>query len=86
MPTGGQCLLTSGMTKSPVTSLALLEFFDDLKFRLDYWYQHQLGNAVSRLDDEVFLAAVPARYKQLPLVVGIDKSNQIAQHNAVFVA
>src|SRR5690606_18121628 len=48
--------------------------------------EQHLGDAVARRDGERLLAAVPARDEHLSLVVGVDDTHEIAQHDAVLVA
>jgi len=74
------------MAETAGTTLGFDELFDHFKMRLNYRYQHQLGQAFAYYHVEIGLATVPARHHQRALVIGVDQADQIAQHDAVFMA
>lgn len=74
------------MTEAASATLAFVERFDDFEVSLHHRHQHQLGDALANRDGERRVAAVPARHHQLALVVRIDQADQVAQHDAVFMA
>src|SRR5690606_27672405 len=78
--------VTAGMPEAASTTLAALELADTFQLRLHHRHQYQLGDALTRLDGEGLMAAVPAGHHQLALVIRIDQPHQIAQHDAVLVA
>ncbi|MNR21009.1 hypothetical protein D3C85_1378830 [compost metagenome] len=53
---------------------------------LHHRHQHQLRQALTDRHGEFGLATVPAGDHQRALVIGVDQADQIAQHDAVFVA
>ncbi len=65
---------------------AAFEFLYHLELHPSHRHEHHLRDPVTRLDDHVMLAPVPRRDHQLALVIGIDQSHQIAQHDTVFVS
>ena len=62
------------------------KFLDDLKLSLHDRHENHLCNPVARLDDERFVAAIPARHKHLSLVIRIDEPDQVTEHDAVLMA
>ena len=54
--------------------------------RLYHRYQDKLCNTLANVDGESAIAAVPARHHQLALVIRVDQTDQVAEHDAVFVA
>src|SRR6185295_14207377 len=66
-------------------ALGLRELLDHFELHLNDRYDHELRNALARLDRERRLATVPARDEHLALVVGVDQPDQIAEHDAVLV-
>ena len=59
---------------------------DDAELGLHHRHDHQLGDALERLDRERRCAAVPAAHHQRALVVGVDQADQVAEDDAVLVA
>ena len=68
------------------TALARGKVFDDIECDLRHRHHHKLGEAFHRVQHERTVAAVPGRNEDLSLIVGIDQTDQIAEHDAVFVA
>jgi hypothetical protein len=64
----------------------LLEARDDRKLELHDRNDDELRYALAGLDPKRRRAAVPTRDHELALVVGIDQADEIAEHDAVFVA
>ena len=87
MQTGinGSALFFSGAAKSSRATRSRGKFGNDFELDLQYRYDDQLGDAFHRLDGEGHLAAIPHRDKNLPLIVGIDQADEIAEHDAVFM-
>ena len=77
--------MTAGMSKSAGTAAGGFEVIDDVESGLDDGDDDQLCDAVPDVDGETFIAATPAGDEQLALVIRIDQSDQVAQHDAVFV-
>lgn len=48
-----------------------------------HWDQHQLGNALPNLDSESLGPPIPARNQELPLVIRVDETHEIAEDYAV---
>ncbi|VVN71504.1 hypothetical protein PS685_05059 [Pseudomonas fluorescens] len=53
--------------------------------RLNHRDQHQLSQAFADHDIEIGLTTIPARHHQRALVIGVDQTDQITQHDAVFM-
>ncbi len=79
-------ILDAGMTKTAGTAPALFEILHNFELGLRHRHEHHLCNAVAGFDGESGLSAIPAGHEYLPLVIGINQSNQIAEHDAVLVA
>src|SRR6056300_1380700 len=79
------CLLTTRVTKATRATLALIEGLNDFKLCTHDWHQHQLCNAFTHLNAEVLLTTVPTRNKQLTLIIRIDQTDQVTQHNTVLM-
>ncbi len=62
------------------------KFLDQFESGPHDWYKHDLRDSFPGLDDETVDPAVPAGHIQLPLVVGINEPDQVAQHDTVLVA
>ena len=56
------------------------------KFGLLHWHDNQLCDTFADFDSESVAPAIPARDHDFSLVVRVDQSDQIAEHDAVFVA
>ena len=64
---------------------ALGKVVHHFKGSLNHGQHNHLRDALHRFDFKGLAAPVPQRYHQLALIVRINQSDQIAQHNAVFV-
>jgi len=73
------------MTKSPGTAIGLLKTFNDLKLSPHHWQYDQLCKPFADLDTKRVTAAVPAGDEQLALVIRVDQSHQVSQHDAVLM-
>ncbi len=78
--------MLAGTAEATCPALAKGKFLDNIKLHLQYRHNHQLRHALHRHQRKRVMASVPQRNEYLPLIVRINQSNQIAQHNAVFVA
>jgi hypothetical protein len=74
------------VAEAAAAAIACGEIFHDCELGLQDGDDHELRNALARLDPEVFRAAVPARDHELALIVGVDEANEVAEHDAVLVA
>jgi len=74
------------MTETTATALTGIEFRDNLKLGFHHRDENHLGNPVTRFNRECLMTAVPARYEYLALIVRIDQSHEIAEHDPVLVA
>ena len=82
--------------KPPLTSARAAETADAAVSRckvlnqrevgLQYREQNQLRNAIARFDGERAVTTVPARHHQFTLIVGIDQTDQVTEHDAVLMA
>ena len=73
------------MTKSACAPVAGIKFVHNTERNLLDRDEHHLGDALARLNLVALTAAVPAGNVDLALVVGIDQTSQVTQHEAVFV-
>lgn len=62
------------------------EFGNKGELRPRHRHDHQLGDPFPDSDGKGGLASIPARHHQLALIIAIDQPDQIAEHDAVFVA
>ena len=74
------------MTEAAGAPVAFVELLHDPEFDLFHRYEHHLRDAFARLNLVTVRASIPARYKDLSLVVGIDKPGQVAQHESMLVS
>jgi len=59
---------------------------DHFELDLHHWDHDELRDAIARVHGEGLRAAIPAGHHQLPLIVGVDETHEIAEDDAVFVA
>ena len=78
--------MAAGMTEAASAAGRSGEIPNNLKLDLHDRNDDELRDALARPDDEGLATAVPAGHHELPLVIGIDQSNQVAQHDAMPVA
>ena len=79
-------LFFTSAAKTTIASIGRDKIGDDVEFNLQHRYHDHLRNALHRLNCEFGVPAIPDRDKYLSLVVGVDQPDEIAQHDAVFVA
>src|SRR5262249_8128633 len=78
----------SAPSAAPEPATAPLAFMEVLcldERGLNYRHKHKLGQALHGSQLEGDGAAIPAAHHQLTLVVGIDKPDQIAENDFVFM-
>src|SRR6185437_16133491 len=63
------------------TSTGSVEIVDEAKRRLHDWDEHELRDALERLDRERFAAAIPAAHHQRSLVIRINETDQVAEND-----
>jgi len=77
--------MLAGAAETAGAPLRGAEIFDDVELRLYDRNDDELREALERVQREGRRAPVPGRYHQLALVVGVDQTDQVAQHDAVLV-
>ena len=82
----GRAYALPGAAEAAGAARAGGELLHHLELDLHHRHHHQLRDALQRLDGERGLAAVPHRDEDLPLVVGVDQADQVAEHDAVLGA
>ena len=73
------------MAEAASVAVTLLEFLHHFEANLFYGEEHQLRDPIARINQECVIAAIPAGDFNFPLVIAVDKSDQVAQHNAVLM-
>ncbi len=79
-------LFFTSATKTAIASIGRVKIGDDVEFNLQHRYHDHLRNALHRLNRELNVPAIPDRDKYLSLIVGVNQPDEIAQHDAVFMA
>ncbi len=74
------------MAEPPRTTSAFLERIHHIELRLNYWNDHELRDALSRLDTKRLSTPIPAGNQKLSLIIRVDQTDQIAEHDTVLVA
>ena len=74
------------MTEPAGAPVAGIELVHDIERDLLDRYEHHLCNAFPGLYLVTLATAVPARDEHLPLVIRIDETGQVAEHQSMFVA
>src|SRR5690348_14012188 len=64
---------------------ARVELLHDLETDLYHRHDDELREALHRLDGEGAAAAIPRGEEDLPLVIGVDQTDEVTEHDAVFV-
>ena len=59
------------------------ELIDHIQMKLQHRYEHQLCDAIQRLDGKGRNAAIPQGHLQFALIIRINQTNEIAQHDAM---
>src|SRR5690348_1317247 len=62
---------------------ARFELVDDLECRVNHWHDDELSDPIERVDGVGSAAAVPTAHHQRALIIGIDESDEIAQHDSM---
>ena len=75
----------AGRAKPTTAALAFTELLHNVEPNLDNRYHYHLRNALTHLNCVGFIASVPAGNHQLPLVVRIDQTHQIAEGQTVSI-
>ena len=75
----------SGMAEAARVAVTLLELLDHFEVNLLYGKEHQLCDPIAWINQECVIAAIPAGDFNFPLVVAVDKSDQVAQHDTVLM-
>ena len=73
------------MAKPSDTACAGIEVFDHSKLRMCNWHENQLRDAFPRSDGIRSISAIPARNHQRPLIIRIDETDEISEHESIFV-
>lgn len=68
----------AGAAEAARTAIALGELVDDIELGLHDRHDHELRQALERVQDERLVAAVPRRHHQLALVVRVDQPDGYA--------
>ena len=80
------CLMFSGTTETALTTFTGSEFLYYIEAGLYHRHDDKLGDAFEWIENEGFLAAIPAGDQQLALVIRIDEADEIAEYDAVLMA
>lgn len=73
------------MPEATFATIALVKFFNHIEFDLLDRHKHHLRDTLAGLHRVWLLAAVPAGYEYLPLVIRIDEPGQVAEHKTVLM-
>ena len=76
----------AGVAESAGATRTLGKFLHDLEMGLNDRHDDHLRKPCTRLDLISVRTAIPARYIDLALVIGIDQADEIAEHDPVLVA
>ena len=74
------------MTEPPRSPITIDKLVDNLKSSPHHRHEHHLCNPFAGLYGEGLMAPIPAGHIKLALVIRINQSDQIAQHDTVLVA
>lgn len=81
-----QSLSLTRASKTARAAAARVEFLDYVEAHLNDRDDDELCKPFHRLNRERSFSAIPCRYKNLPLVIRVDKPDEIAKHDTVFMA
>ena len=81
---GSKCS-APGMAEAARVAVTLLEFLHHFEANLFYGEEHQLCDPIAWINSERVIAAIPAGDFNFPLVIAVDKSDQVAQHDTVLM-
>ena len=73
------------MAEAARVAVTLLELLHHFEVNLLYGEEHQLRDPIAWINQECVIAAIPAGDFNFPLVVAVDESNQVAQHDTVLM-
>ena len=73
------------MAEAAITAITVAKFSDNLKRHLFYRYKNHLCDSFAGFDLIGRRAAIPARDKDLALIIRVNKSGKVAEHESVFV-
>ena len=79
----------SGLPGRPIPTFPTLtgrKVLHHIELSPNHRHDHQLGDTLHGLNGERHVASVPGADHQLALVVAVNQTDQIAQHNTVLVA
>ena len=76
---------TPGMAEAARVAVTLFEFLHHFEVNLLYGEEHQLRDPIAWINQECVIAAIPAGDFNFPLVVAVDKSDQVAQYDTVLM-
>ena len=74
------------MPEAAFATMRCRKVIDDLEGGARDRDKNQLRNPFPRLDGKRVAATIPARNKDLPLIIGIDETHQVAENDAVLMA
>ncbi len=75
--------MPAAVPEAAATAMAGIEFGDAFEFHLRDRYEHHLRDAFAHFDGERLRATIPTGHEHLPLVIRIDQTDQITQHDTV---
>ena len=73
------------MAEAARVAVTLLELLHHFEVNLLYGEEHQLRDPIAWINQECVIAAIPTGDFNFPLVVAVDESNQVAQHDTVLM-
>lgn len=76
----------AGAAKAILATVTLFKVLHHIEIHLHYRHYHQLRDPLQRIQQERRVPTIPAGDKYLPLIIGVDQSDQIAQDYAMLVA
>ena len=62
------------------------EFIHHIELDLHDWNNHELRDALARLNRECRLTPIPHGYENLALVIRVDQPDQVAEDDSMFVS
>ena len=78
--------MSTGMTEATGAPIAFREGINGFKANLGDGYEDHLRNPIANVDFKVGGPSVPDGDIQLSLIIGVDQTHQIPEHDAVFVS
>ena len=73
------------MAEAASVAVTLLEFLHHFEANLFYGEEHQLRDPIAWINQEFIIATIPTGDFNFTLVVAVDESNQVAQHDTVLM-